>query len=162
MPFEFYLDFKSSLVFNCLYKGKTEEYDDWKFRLYSIRVFFGFIVNITLFVAVCIYSKEIFIAGATATALFSRIVIHVVIMFATELCVWAAGCLQNIYDTPSFITAMSTYKVRDTIFDILMIFYFHVLWKWEMTEFTISSTVLFCCDIILNCISYAMAFRQTE
>lgn len=127
--------------------------------MYSIRVFSGFIINITLFVAVCVYNKTIFVEGATAKGLFSLIIIHVVIMYATELCIWAAGCLQNIYDTPSFITAMSTYKVRDTIFDILMIFYFLVLWRWEMTEVTIPSTVLFCCHIILNFISYVVAFR---
>ncbi len=167
MDYEFYVDITSSiLLMSCLWKGKTEDLVRiWKNKIYFIRVLLGFICNMTCFVVVCVVNKDMYIEGPAAKGLFGIIIIHVVIMYATELCVVCAPCDHTVYRTKYFLELSAHYKVNDIIFDIILIFYSIVISDWLLTYATLVVTVILCMDILLNLILYIKAccdVYQTE
>lgn len=159
MGYEFYVDVTSSfLLMSCLWKGKTEDLVIiWKNKIYFIRVFLGFICNMTYFVVVCVVNKDMFIEGPAAKGLFGIIIIHVAIMYSTELCVVCATSGRTICKTKYFLELSAHYKVNDIIYDIMLIFYSIVISDWLLTYFTLGVTIILCVDILLNLIVYIKA-----
>ena len=167
MDYEFYMDIISSfLLTSYLYKGKTEDLIIiWKNKIYFMRVLLGFICNMTCFVVVCVVNKDMLIEGPVAKGMFGIIIIHVVIMYATELCMVCATCGRTDDKTKHFLELSAHYKVNDIIFDIMLIFYSIVTSDWFQQYFTLVVTVILCIDILLNlifCIKACWDLYQTE
>lgn len=167
MDYEFYMDIISSfLLTSYLYKGKTEDLIIiWKNKIYFMRVLLGFICNMTCFVVVCVVNEDMLIEGPAAKGMLGIIIIHVVIMYATELCMVCATCGRTDDKTKHFLELSAHYKVNDIIFDIMLIFYSIVTSDWFQQYFTLVVTVILCIDILLNlifCIKACWDLYQTE
>lgn len=119
----------------------------WKTRILLIRVVFGFIFNVSGFITVCILNKETYIEDRYAQGLFISIITFTGTSYILiELGVWF------VRKVSSNLICMIFYRVHEIQFDVLMFFYSLVLSDWEMTDFTIATTVLACSDIVMNII----------
>lgn len=124
---------------------QKEEYKmRWQRRVLLFRVLFGFLINISGFITMCVLHKETFIEGRAALGLFTIIIMFTVTSYIVIEFVVLLG--TNI----DYLICMVFYRVHEIEFDVFMFFYSQVLTNWKMTEFSTATTVLAMLDIVLN------------
>ncbi|CAG2220364.1 unnamed protein product [Mytilus edulis] len=120
-----------------------------KRRVLLTRITFGLIFNIAAFITVCVVNEEIFIEGKTALGLFITIVVFTMITYIViKVSVWIA----HVDRDDSLLDHMIFYRLYEIEFDILVFIYSLYLSYWKITEFTTTTTVLGCVDILVNII----------
>lgn len=162
MTVDFYLDITCSFILNvfenvfCCGDDKSrEKQNKSKVIILIIRILFGFLTNISVFICICVINRDTFIDGATAIGLFCVIIVHTIILYGT---VTAYLIYSHAPETGDFDedrdgpTTMASYRFNEIIFDLLVLFYGLVLSDWEMTEFATATTVLSSLDIAVNCV----------
>jgi hypothetical protein len=164
MTFDFYLDITCSFILQvfenvCCHdeEQSREKQIKFKVRVLIIRILFGFLTNIAVFISICVMNMETFIDGPTALGLFCVIILHTIILYGTVtvylLCSYTPGTEALEFDEDrDGPTTMAAYRFHEIIFDLLVLFYSLVLSEWEMTEFATATTVLSCLDIVVNCV----------
>ncbi|VDI30481.1 Hypothetical predicted protein [Mytilus galloprovincialis] len=127
----------------------------WKMRIFISRLLLGFIANVGVLLIVCSTHRETFIEGAASIGLFASAIVFMVVLYGIS---GYTSCAMATDDEPiddsSYILIMLTYRIQETILDILIIFYNLVLSEWMMTDFTIVVTALLCADLVLNIVMY--------
>lgn len=162
MTFDFYLDITCSFILQvfenvvCHDKEQSrEKQNKSKVIVLIIRILFGFLTNIAVFISICVINRDTFIDGATAIGLFCVIILHTIILYGTVtvslLCSNTPGTGEFDEDRDGPMT-MAAYRFHEIVFDLLVLFYSLVLSEWEMTEFATATTVLSCLDIVVNCV----------
>ena len=164
MTFDFYLDITCSFILQvfenvCCHDKEQSREKQIKFKVRDliIRILFGFLTNIAVFISICVMNMETFIDGPTALGLFCVIILHTIILYGTVtvylLCSYTPGTETLEFDEDrDGPTTMAAYRFHEIIFDLLVLFYSLVLSEWEMTEFATATTVLSSLDIVVNCV----------
>jgi hypothetical protein len=128
----------------------------FKVRVLAIRILFGFLTNIAVFISICVINRDTFIDNPTALGLFCIIILHIVILYGTVtvylLCSSSPETTEEFDEDIYGPRTMTAYRFHEIIFDLLVLFYSLVLSEWEMTEFATATTVLSCLDIVVNCV----------
>ena len=163
MSFDFYLDITCSFILQvfenvcCHDKEQSREKQiKFKVRVLIIRILFGFLTNIAVFISICVINRDTFIDNPTALGLFCIIILHIVILYGTVtvylLCSSSPETTEEFDEDIYGPRTMTAYRFHEIIFDLLVLFYSLVLSEWEMTEFATATTVLSCLDIVVNCV----------
>ena len=163
MTFDFYLDITCSFILKvfenvCCHDKEQprEKQNKFKAIVLIIRILFGFLTNIAVFISICILNRYTFIDGATAIGLFCVIVLHIIILYGTVtvflLCSYTPETTVEFDEDRDGPMTMAAYRFNEIVFDLLVLFYSLVLSEWEMTEFAKATTVLSSLDIVVNCV----------
>lgn len=164
LNWDFYLDILCTFFLN-IYEtfasgGKSSEKDNeekLKVKILLCRVGIGYIINVGGFLVVCFTNRDTNDEGDISFFLFCFIVMYTLCFYAfiTFMLVYKILVISSSDDLSldiRFERFMMIYRCLEVIFDITVLLYSLILSGWEMTEFTIATTVLSLSDILVNCL----------
>lgn len=112
------------------------------------RVGLGFILNTVGFIVICVIYKDAFLSTATTKGLFGVIIIYIAVFYGVVITI-IIGYYSNS-NKKEKTAYFGFYKMFDTGFDLLCLFYSLVLSEWEMTDFSKATTILASFDMFID------------
>ncbi|CAG2223989.1 unnamed protein product [Mytilus edulis] len=155
---DFYVDSATACFLACFgntcenheFENILENRELCKYRILQIRIILGIVFNIIGFIAVVVVNNETYKESNAALGFFILIVTFILIYYGGFL---GLTCLlrevfQHFGDeTETGLRVMIIYRVLEIEFDIFVLFYSLILSEWEMTNFSIATTILASIDI---------------
>ncbi|CAC5407712.1 unnamed protein product [Mytilus coruscus] len=155
---DFYVDSATACFLACF--GNTCENHDFedilenreicKYRILQIRIVLGIVFNIIGFIAVVAVNNENYKESNAALGFFILIVTFILIYYGGFLgltCLLREVLKEGGDEKETGLRVMIIYRVLEIEFDIFVLFYSLVLSEWEMTDFSIATTILASIDI---------------
>ncbi|CAG2223990.1 unnamed protein product [Mytilus edulis] len=155
---DFYVDSATACILACF--GNTCENHEFetilenrelrKYRILQIRIILGIVFNIIGFIAVVVVNIETYKESNAALGFFILIVTFTLIYYGGFL---GLTCLlREVFrhfgnETETGLRVMIIYRVLEIQFDIFVLLYSLILSDWEMTDFSIATTILASIDI---------------
>lgn len=116
------------------------------------------ITNVSVFIVICIINKDVITEEQDSTALLCITVIYLTQMIISVLCFMM--CVYHKEGVLLYLKLGANYKQQDILLDILLLLLCLSLTKWNITVFSIITTVAFLLDIVLNSISNFITTRR--
>lgn len=157
MAIEFFLDITTScllILYRCRACSNQLLDSELQIKLFFNRILIGFTINVSTFIVICLLNKDKILEGIWSNVMFGIIIIHILVMYVTDLCV-AYTVRHQISGSVIYIMELiAHYRLCDVMFDFLILIYTLVLSKWRLTVLTISVLTLCLLDVTFNVVLY--------